>query len=106
MGRRAGGSHEVARPRPSLISKTSEKFRKCFNRLPGHIQRQAVQAYKDFKRDPSHPGLNFKPTKRNASIYSARVALGWRALGTKRENTIVWFWISSHAQYQLLIAQL
>ena len=89
-----------------MISKRTEKFKKCFDRLPAHIQRQAVQAYRDFKRDPNHSGLHFKPTKRNPGVYSVRVALGWRALGTKTKDKIVWFWIGSHAQYTRLIAEL
>lgn len=89
-----------------MISHRSEKFDKCFRRLPSIIQRQAVSAYRDFKRDPNHPALCFKPTKRNAAIYSVRVTLGWRALGTKDGNCIIWFWIGSHAEYMRLIAGL
>lgn len=89
-----------------MISHTTERFRKCFDRLPRHIQRQAVQAYRDFKRDPNHPGLRFKPTKRNATIFSARVTVGWRTLGVKDGNSIIWFWIGSHAEYMRLIAGL
>ena len=36
-----------------MISHRSEKFDKCFRRLPSIIQRQAVSAYRDFKRDPN-----------------------------------------------------
>ena len=89
-----------------MISCTTARFRKCFARLPDQIQRQARQAYKNFRRDTGHPGLNFKPTKRVQTVYSVRVALGWRALGDKNGNRIVWFWIGSHAEYQRLIAGL
>jgi hypothetical protein len=34
------------------------------------------------------------------------VGIGWRALGIKDEDTIVWFWIGSHAEYSQLLKQM
>jgi hypothetical protein len=37
------------------------------------------------------------------NIYSARIGLGYRALGVRQGSTIVWFWIGSHADYDRLV---
>jgi hypothetical protein len=29
--------------------------------------------------------------------------MGYRALGVRRDDTIVWFWIGSHADYDKLL---
>jgi len=34
------------------------------------------------------------------------VGVGYRALGLKVDDGIVWFWIGSHAEYERLISQL
>lgn len=39
-------------------------------------------------------------------IYSVRIALGWRAVGVKEGEHMIWFWIGSHAEYDKLIALL
>jgi hypothetical protein len=32
-----------------------------------------------------------------------RVGLGYRALGVREADTMVWFWIGSHAEYDRLV---
>jgi hypothetical protein len=87
-----------------LRSVTTERFRRAFAVLPDQVQRQARGAYRQFARDPAHPGLHFKPVHAAAAIYSARVGLGYRALGTREGDTVIWFWIGSHADYDRLLA--
>jgi hypothetical protein len=74
--------------------------------LPAQIQRQARDAYRLFREDQAHPGLRFKQVHDEPPIYSARVGISYRAVGARDGNTIVWFWIGSHADYDHLIAQL
>ena len=39
--------------------------------------------------------------------YSVRVGIGWRAVGVMKDSeTIVWFWIGSHSNYDKLLKQL
>jgi hypothetical protein len=47
--------------------------------LPEQVRRQSRRAYELFRRNPSHPGLNFKKVDEENSIYSARIGLGYRA---------------------------
>lgn len=49
--------------------------------LPDRIRSQADRAYRQFRRDPSHPGLNFKKVDREDNIYSARIGIRNEALG-------------------------
>lgn len=67
--------------------------------LPRSVQEQARATYRLLQSDSSHPGLPFKKLEGEERIYSVRIGLGHRALGTMRGNRIVWFWIGSHADY-------
>ncbi len=87
-----------------MRSHTTERFRKAFSALPPHVQRQARRAYRQFVADPAHPSLQFKQVHPSRPIYSARVSLGYRALGVREGDDLIWFWIGSHADYDRLIS--
>jgi hypothetical protein len=88
-----------------MKSRTTRQFREQFAALPASVQDQARQAYHLFLRDPSHPGIRFKRLKISATLYSARVGLGYRAVATCDGDEIVWFWIGSHADYDKFLDQ-
>lgn len=69
------------------------------------MQRQAREAYRRFRSDPSHPSLRFKRVHPISPIYSARISRDYRALGVREDDVITWFWIGSHADYDTLISQ-
>lgn len=73
-------------------------------RSPSTSARRARAAYRQFQRDPHHPSLRFQQVHPNRPIYSARVGLGNRALAVRDADTVVWFWVGSHAEYDRLIA--
>ena len=89
-----------------MTSRRTRRFRECFDRLPPDIQSQARRAYRLFRDDSGHPGLRFKKVHRTGPIYSVRISQGYRALGVLRGDTVVWFWIGSHADYDRLLQQL
>ena len=89
-----------------MTSRTTERFRKAFQKLPLHVQRKASEAYRLWRQDHWHSSLQFKQVHDIKPIYSVRIGIGWRALGVKTDDTIVWFWIGSHADYDNLLAQL
>jgi hypothetical protein len=89
-----------------VISRTTERFRRAFARLPPPIQAQARQAYRRFRENHLQPGLRFKQVVPDIDVYSVRVSRGYRALGRLEGEEIVWFWIGSHAEYEKLLAQL
>lgn len=86
-----------------MNSRLTEDFLACFAKLPDAVKAQARKAFRRWRDDPSHPSLHFKRVHSHEPIYSVRIGLGWRALGLLEANTIYWFWIGSHAEYDTLI---
>lgn len=89
-----------------MTSRTTDRFRKAFQKLPPHVQRQARKAYRLWQHDPHHASLQFKQVHAARPIYSVRIGIGWRALGVQSGDEMVWFWIGSHAEYDKLLRQL
>ncbi len=89
-----------------MKSRTTQRFRDSFAVLPASVQRQAREAYRLFQVNPAHPGLHFKQVHASPPTYSARVGIGYRSVGVLDGDTMVWFWIGTHAEYDRLLAQL
>jgi mRNA-degrading endonuclease RelE of RelBE toxin-antitoxin system len=86
-----------------MISVTTAKFRKALDKLPLRIQNKARKTYERWKNNPQHPSLEFKQIHSKERINSVRVGLGYRALGVMKDDTIIWFWIGSHEDYNKLV---
>lgn len=82
-----------------MRSQVTEDFLSLFAKLPAEIQARARKNYRLWKQDPTHPSLHFKRVHSREPLYSIRVGRSWRALGLLEENTISWFWIGSHSDY-------
>jgi len=89
-----------------MISHKTAKFNKAFERLSKQVQRQAKEAFKLFQQDPYHPSLQFKQVHSTKPVYSARVSLGYRVVGIRQDDVIVWFWIGPHGEYDKIITRL
>lgn len=89
-----------------MNSKTSERFRECFAKLPEIIKKQAKEAYVYFRMNPYHPSLHFKQVHPSRAVFSARISENYRTLGVIREDGILWFWIGSHADYNKILNKL
>lgn len=89
-----------------MHSVTTQQFRKAFDQLPKQTQSQARQVYHFWLDNPRHPSLHFKQIHSTKPIYSVRIGLGIRALAIKEGNTMIWFWIGSHSDYNKLVRQL
>ncbi|HEX8202564.1 MAG TPA: hypothetical protein VF590_18950 [Isosphaeraceae bacterium] len=89
-----------------MNSQLTEDFLACYARLPASVREQARRAYRLWRADPAHPGVQFKRVHPVEPIFSARVGLRWRALGLLEDGTVTWFWIGSHAEYDALLARL
>ena len=86
-----------------MKSRVTEDFLTLFAKLPTEIQVRARKNYRLWRQDPSHPSLQFKRIHAKDPIYSIRVGRSWRALGLLEGDTIYWFWIGSHSDYDSLI---
>ena len=89
-----------------MKSRITKSFRKHFERLPEEAQKQARKAYTLWRESPYHGSLQFKRVSQRQPIYSVRVGLGWRALGLQEADTVYWFWIGSHGEYDELLSRL
>jgi mRNA-degrading endonuclease RelE of RelBE toxin-antitoxin system len=87
-------------------SRTTIEFRKLFADLPETVQEQTRKAYRQFKEDPSYPSLRFKKVHPKLPIYSARINKDYRAVGQMEDDTVIWFWVGSHTEYDLLLDKL
>ncbi len=86
-----------------MRSKTTAQFRKRLAALPEEVREQAREAYRQFKQDPNHKSLRFKRVHTGFPLYSARISKGYRAVGQREGNLVVWFWVGSHADYDKLL---
>ena len=74
-----------------MKSRRTGAFLDRYAKLPVAVKAQARKAYRLWKENPSHPGLHFKRIHGTEPIYSARVSVGWRALGLLEGDTVTWF---------------
>ncbi len=83
---------------------TLPRFWKRYALLPFEVQKLADKNYELLKRDPWHPSLHFKKIgSGNKSLWSVRIGRYYRALARQHGDSIVWFWIGPHSEYDKLI---
>jgi hypothetical protein len=83
-----------------MKSRAVESFWVGFDRLPGKIQEAAKKQYSLWLQDPKHPSLRFKKV---GDYWSARVTGTYRAVGIMDGDTVIWFFIGTHAEYDHLL---
>jgi hypothetical protein len=89
-----------------MKSIATERFWRSYETLPPRVQHRAQSIYRLWQADSFHPSLDFKQVHARRPIFSVRIGLGWRALGVRDGETMVWFWIGSHADYDKLLTRL
>ena len=87
-----------------MKSQTTKSFWKRYWALPPEIRQKARQTYKLWRDNPSHPSLFFKRVKESQPLYSIRIGLAYRTLGLLKADTVTWFWIGTHNEYDRLIS--
>jgi hypothetical protein len=87
-------------------SRRTQDFKDAFNKLPKSIQTKARRAFRHFRSNPQHPGLQFKLIDKENEVYSARIDQNYRALAVREDDAWVWFWIGTHTEYDKFIAHL
>lgn len=86
-----------------MNSQTTRSFWKHYWALPPEVRQRARLAYRLWRNNPAHPGLVFKRVRDDQPLYSVRIGLGYRALGLLKGDTVTWFWIGTHGEYDRLI---
>jgi mRNA-degrading endonuclease RelE of RelBE toxin-antitoxin system len=75
-------------------------FWKAYEKLDQEVKRRAQKAFHLWVENPFHPSLHFKCINVQENIWSVRISLGYRALGIWEGDTVTWFWIGNHDDYQ------
>ncbi|MCB9150415.1 MAG: hypothetical protein H6641_16800 [Caldilineaceae bacterium] len=83
-----------------MNSRTTRSFRETFRALPPDVRERARQAYRLWRENPQLPGLRFK---RVGDQVSVRIGRQYRALGILQGDTVYWYWIGKHDEYDRLI---
>ena len=82
------------------------RFRQLLSAAPEQVQLKADQVYRQWSVNPEHPSLRYKKVHASLPVYSVRIDRNWRAVGVLREETVIWFWIGAHNEYEKLLGNL
>lgn len=83
-----------------MKSKTLPRFWAEYRKLNDQIRESAKKAYQLWAENPYHPSLRFKCIDSEKGIWSVRVTKSHRALGILKGDTVTWFWIGCHDDYE------
>ena len=83
---------------------TQPSFWRQYERLPLEVQKLADKNYALLKINSFHPSLHFKKIGKERGLWSVRVGDHYRALAYEEAADVVWFWIGTHAEYDLRLA--
>ena len=83
-----------------MKSATVPSFWERYHKLDRQVRSKAKKAYRLWADDPFHPSLRFKCINRDENIWAVRITLGYRALGVLDKDTLTWFWVGSHNEYE------
>jgi len=82
------------------MHKTTNRFWKCFEKLPPHIQDLAKDNFELLEKNMKHPSLHFKKV---GKLWSARIGLNYRALAFEDGDDFIWVWMGAHDEYMRMI---
>jgi hypothetical protein len=85
------------------MHRATERFWKCFEKLPEPIQELSHKNFQLLKADPRHPSLHFKKI---GNFWSVRIGLDHRALALEDNDDFIWAWIGSHDDYERMIKEM
>ena len=83
-----------------MKSATLPSFWVAYEALDEHTKRAARKAFLLWTENPFHPSLRLKCVNHREDVWSLRVSLRCRALGRLDGDTITWFWIGLHDEYE------
>jgi hypothetical protein len=83
-----------------MNSSTTASFRDHFRELSLPIQQLARKNFRLWLSNPRHRSLHFKKV---GDYWSVRIGDNHRALGRLKDDTLYWFWIGHHDEYERVI---
>jgi len=83
-----------------MRSATLPSFWKAYQKLGKVGKERARKTFHLWSENPFHPSLHFKCVNTEENIWSARISLDVRAVGVMDDDTVTWFWIGNHNDYE------
>lgn len=87
-----------------MKSATLPSFWEAYRSLDEELKGRARKAFRLWVENPFHPSLRFKCVNREENIWSVRITHGYRALGVLEADTVTWFWIGGHNDYERFVS--
>lgn len=75
-------------------------FWQAYAALDRASQESAQKAFRLWMDNPFHPSLQFKCIDSQERVWSARATRSVRAIGVLDGDTVTWFWIGRHDEYE------
>jgi hypothetical protein len=83
-----------------MKSATLPSFWEKYRAMPPAVRAGARKAYRLWAENPFYPSLHFKCIDSEEDIWSVRVTKSHRAVGVISGDTVTWFWIGDHDEYE------
>jgi len=83
-----------------MKSAVLSSFWAAYKDVDDSVRRAARKAYRLWAENPFHPSLHFKCINEEEAVWAVRVTRRYRALGVLQGDTVTWFWIGSHDDYE------
>lgn len=87
-----------------MKSATLPSFWETYRSLDENLKERARKAFRLWVENPFHPSLRFKCVNREENVWSVRITQGYRTLGIMEGDTVTWFWIGSHSDYERFLS--
>ncbi len=79
-----------------MNSATLPSFWTAYLPLDETVKRSARKAYRLWAENPFHPSLR----NQEEDIWAVRITRGYRAVGILEGDTVTWFWVGNHDEYE------
>jgi hypothetical protein len=83
-----------------MKSATLPSFWDGYREQSDSVRQRARKAYRLWADNPFHPSLHFKCIDSSEGIWSVRITCSHSALGVMEGDTVTWFWIGNHDDYE------
>ena len=83
-----------------MKSQTLDSFWDAYRSLSEKDRRSARKTYRLWRDNPFHPSLRFKCINSQEDVWSVRINRSYRAIGILDKDTLTWFWIGNHNDYE------
>ncbi len=83
-----------------MKSATLPSFWNSYQTLNEKTKRSARKVYRLWKENLFYPSLHFKCINNEEDVWSVRITRSYRAIGILEGDTVTWFWIGNHDDYE------